>query len=819
MSEVLNMVHEEPSLRNNEASFINWSYRIDTQEFECDQQALMNQFRLDSAVESIEQLFDYIVLGQKDDARARLNKVKTQGGDDVFTCCIMPNESTLVHVECWFEKIDATYVQGTLIPQLSVRGSEELAGIIETIFELPNVGVLIADADTKILGCNAAFERQMGYQNSDIVGLKTQIFSSELHSKSFYDTLWAQVEREGFWRGNLFSLNAAGEDHAHHLCLYKLAFESGRVLYLGYSTDTLASWYGLSNGESASSHWLRLLPNKAEFEKCLTGLCGKADRHDIKMVITLAPRFKPQLLVEQLLGFSDFLMRSQHVSLAGHLTKNIFTLCIVAPKSRRLSPLRLIDVAIRNFFAELRSELGEEVHEAVLSGRTGVAVMGYDTNNPIKAMVYATQAMISAKSGVENEFNFYNSELHAQLLKRLHLERFIKEQLSQHHVDVYYQPIVDVKSGRVAAFEALARFQFQGQQYETWEIITVVEDIELILALDDLVCQSAIEQLPHLQQVYGEHIGLSLNRSLNTRQDSLQGLHRFLQFIKASSVDPRKITLELNETVFFEQDAEQAIVLDQLRQHGVGVAIDDFGTGLTSFAGFKAGQFDVLKIDRILVENLEQGSITYNMVKSITQLAHALGAKVVAEGVETVSELNALSRIGVDCMQGYVFSEALPPTQLDQPISYQKMFAEASGPCDPDATVLSICHANVHHLDPGEPLSLAVELMNLDSKSPLVVVNDKLCVGIVLKEHVSLHLTPSMGTDLETEREARVWKKPINQVMSTKFHSVEASMQLKLIPELIQAGVEFPWVVCDENHHFRGLITQEDVLSYLASRE
>jgi predicted transcriptional regulator len=107
--------------------------------------------------------------------------------------------------------------------------------------------------------------------------------------------------------------------------------------------------------------------------------------------------------------------------------------------------------------------------------------------------------------------------------------------------------------------------------------------------------------------------------------------------------------------------------------------------------------------------------------------------------------------------------------------------------------------------------------MNLNEGSPLAVVDEKRCVGIILKEHISLHLTPSMGTDLETEREARVWKKPINQVMSTKFQTVESSTKLKYIPELLQANISFPWVVCDENHYFRGVITQDDILYYLAN--
>jgi PAS domain S-box-containing protein len=817
MTELLNAVSQsEPTLKS-ETKVINWSLNIDTQVFECDQQALMKSCEIMVPLTCFEQLFDYMSPEQKEEASIRFSRVKALGGEEFFSCCITPQPDVFVHIECRFEKINSAYIQGSLIPQIKVKGQQEQAKILETLFNLPNVGVLVADSETRILGCNSAFENQMGYQNLDIVGLKTQIFSSELHSKEFYENIWREVETEGVWSGNLLSLNASGGDQAHHLCLYKLALSNERVLYIGFSTDISAALFRLTNAKETNSHWISYLPNKNEFEKKLTALCTDDIKNDIKIVMTIAPNFSSQFMVEEQLGLSDFLMRSKHVSLASQLTKNVFSICIQTPKCRWLSPLRLIQIAIRGFFAELRAEVGSEMHDSVVAGRTGVSVIGYDTDSPTKAIVQAAQAMVSAKSGIENYFNFYNSDLHTELVKRLQLESVLREKIASREVDVYFQPIIEARTGRVAKFEALARFHLQTQQCSTQEVIAIIEDLELVSALDDLVCQIAIEKFPHLQHVYGEDVGLTINRSLNTRLDSLQVIQNSFEIIQSSKVDPRVVTVELTETAYFEQDVEHKLALEQIRQHGISIAIDDFGTGYSSFSYLEDGQFDVLKIDRKFVQNLTEGSTKYNIVKMITQLAHNLNVKVIAEGVETVSELRALSRIGVDYMQGFVFSEALPLLAYDKAISYEYLFEDVQSKPNPNATLLSLCHSNVHHLDPGDPLSLAVEFMNLNPDSPLVVVDEKQCVGVVLREHISLHLTPSMGTDLETEREARVWKKPVNQVMSTKFQSVEASTQLKNIPELLQADIAFPWVVCDEKHHYRGVITQADVLHYLAN--
>ncbi|MCV5836427.1 EAL domain-containing protein, partial [Escherichia coli] len=125
----------------------------------------------------------------------------------------------------------------------------------------------------------------------------------------------------------------------------------------------------------------------------------------------------------------------------------------------------------------------------------------------------------------------------------------------------------------------LARFYHENSEYSTQEMISIIEDLELIAALDDVVCQTALKQWPHLQKIYGENIGLSINRSLNTKLDSLQVLQRSLDLIKASDVNPKLVTIELTETAYFEQDEEHAFALEQIRQEGIQIAIDDFGTG------------------------------------------------------------------------------------------------------------------------------------------------------------------------------------------------------------------------------------------------
>lgn len=817
MSELLSIAQGEVQPASGHSQVIDWSYDIQTREFECDQKGMMAAFGLKLPISGLDDLLEHMLLGQQDVAREKIAQIERDGGHGNLSCCLMPNEAMLVHVDMSFERLNDHIVQGNVIPQLSITGCEELAKILETIFDLPNVGILVADQETRILGCNRAFEQQMGYENRDIVGLKTNIFSSDHHSKAFYDDIWEQIDQEGYWSGNLLSRASNGSNQAHHLCIYRLNFTSGRTLFLGFSTDISASLLWMKKAGEQAQQWSAFLPPRDEFESQLTNLAHENGNKDLNIVMTLRPNFSRQNLLEQQLGLADFMMRSRHASIAGQLSKDVFVVCLQTPRCQWLSPLRLIQIALRGFFVELRSELGSSMHDVIVEGQTGVSVLGYDTNNPRQALVHAAQAMVSAPTGEQSYFSFYNSDLHDELVKRHHLEAFLRTQIESQLVDVYFQPIIETRTGKIVKFEALARFYHQNKTYDTQEMISVVEDLELIAALDDVVCRTALKQLPHIQKVYGDEIGLTLNRSLNTKLDSLQVLQSSLDLIAESGVDPSRITIELTETAYFEQDQEHTVALEELRGQGIKIAIDDFGTGYSSFSYLEKGQFDLLKIDRKFVKSIEEGSTKYSIVKMITELAHKLNVKVVAEGVESEEELKVLASVGVDYMQGFLFSQAIPVVLLDKPQGHKKRFNGVAIKPTRDESLLSLSHRDVRRLDPGEPLSLAVEYMNLSPDAPLVVINEKCCVGLITKEQVNLHLTPAMGTDLESERENRIWKRPVNQVMNTEFERVDANLPVSEVKALVKAGTKFPWILCDSQNEYRGLLTQEDVLSYLAS--
>lgn len=699
MSESTTTVHPKMQTTSSLTPVIEWSYDIDTREFECDQQGMAKAFGISTPVTSLNNLFDHMLMGQQETLKQRILEVELFGGRGRFSCCMMLKNVNLVHVTISFERLNKRIIQGTIIPQLTITGCEELAKILETIFDLPNVGVLVADEDTRILGCNRAFELQMGYQNRDLVGLKTHIFSTSHHSQAFYDQLWQQINDEGCWCGNLLSKTANGSNQAHHLCIYRLTFHSGRILYLGFSTDISASLLWMKNRCEQQHDWAAFLPTRKEFELQLATLANESRNKELNIVMTLRPKFSERYLLEQQLGFADFIMRSRYTSIAGQLSRDVFVVCLQTPHCQWLSPVRLIQIAMKGFFNELRNEMGTKMHATIVKGQTGVSILGYDTNRPRQALAHAAQAMLSSISGEGSYFNFYDSELHSELVKRQHLEAFLEAQIESGLVDVYFQPIIDVQTGRVVKFEALARFYDENDAYCTQKMIAIIEDLELIAALDDVVCQAALKHFPRLQEIYGEEVGVTINRSLNTKLDSLQILQRSHDLIKASGVDPKRVTIELTETAYFEQDEEHTRALEEVRKEGIEIAIDDFGTGYSSFSYLEKGQFDLLKIDRKFIKNIHKGSTSYNIVKMVTELAQQMNVKVVAEGVESKQELQVLAEIGVDYMQGFLFSAAVPVDLMDKADSYEHLFSDIAIESKQSDVLQSVSHEQVRSMD------------------------------------------------------------------------------------------------------------------------
>jgi EAL domain-containing protein (putative c-di-GMP-specific phosphodiesterase class I)/predicted transcriptional regulator len=503
----------------------------------------------------------------------------------------------------------------------------------------------------------------------------------------------------------------------------------------------------------------------------------------------------------------------------GYLGGNHFVAAIECNKSQGPNQVQIIHQTIRKFFAQLTHLSGEEVQNAVLGGKVGVSILGHDTQNPKVMVSHAVQAMLEHDGQHKGMITFYHGSIHREVLRRRELEELVVRSIKEESVDVFYQPIVDTATWDIAKFEALCRFKDKhGQWQNTQEMVGIAEDLEMVADLDWTVGKKSLEGLKVIHQRFGRRIGITINRSLNTKLGAEEVLQNAEQMVCMYADTPELVTIELTESAYFDSESNQSELIKRIRHMGVSVAIDDFGTGYSSFTYLSDCNFDLLKIDREFVTNIRIGTHKYHIVRMITELSHTLNVKVVAEGVETKQELEVLCGLGVDFIQGYFFSKPLPLDQLHLAWNYQAQLSDflESNESVRSMGVLRLSLATQSTLGPQDTLGQAKALLDAGTLTVIPIVDDDECLGIVDSETLNLHLSATLGTKLETMKDLSISKRTLNQVMKTQFSSISYQTKAVDIGELIVQELPFPWVVLDELGKYMGVVTQKEVLRYFA---
>src|ERR1019366_9236573 len=252
----------------------------------------------------------------------------------------------------------------------------------------------------------------------------------------------------------------------------------------------------------------------------------------------------------------------------------------------------------------------------------------------------------------------FDNAMHAGALKRLKLETDLRKALALEEFRVYYQPIVSLHCGQIVGFEALTRWQRPEGIVMPGEFIGVADEIGIILPLNRQLMQEACGQLRSWHGLFPSDPPLTIAVNITPKQFSQPDLASQIDTIlQQTGVDPRCVDLEIAETIAMANADRSAVVLSELKALGVRLNIDDFGTGFSSLSRLQRFPVDTLKIDRAFVSRMDSDHETHEIVRIIVMLAHNLGLKVVAEGIETQTQLDLLREIGCELGQGYFFSK------------------------------------------------------------------------------------------------------------------------------------------------------------------
>jgi len=315
--------------------------------------------------------------------------------------------------------------------------------------------------------------------------------------------------------------------------------------------------------------------------------------------------------------------------------------------------------------------------EVFTSASIGIALGGNTEHRPEDLLRDADTAMYRAKGQGIAKHAVFDITMHDHAVAVLQLENDLRRAIDRGELRVKYQPIVALQSARIVGFEALVRWQHrQRGLVPPAEFIPMAEETGVIGALGRWVLIEACRQMRSMQQLHPRMPGLTVSVNLSGRQILQPDLvEQIADVLEATGLDPRLLSLELTESVLVENEAAAARCLNRLRQLGLKLAIDDFGTGYSSLSYLHRMPIDLLKIDASFVQTMGHDEKNRRIVETIISLGRNLGVEVIAEGVETAQQAQALDRLGCGLVQGHLFSEAVDADAATGLLSKEIAFA------------------------------------------------------------------------------------------------------------------------------------------------
>jgi EAL domain-containing protein (putative c-di-GMP-specific phosphodiesterase class I) len=300
--------------------------------------------------------------------------------------------------------------------------------------------------------------------------------------------------------------------------------------------------------------------------------------------------------------------------------------------------------------------------------------------------------MYRAKSKGRGRHEVFVPEMHRAAIERLDLEADLRRAIHRDELVLHYQPIVDVRTGRLSGVEALLRWNHPSRGLTAPDVfIPLAEDLGLIDELGAWVLDTACTQAKAWQRLQGpgeEPLKLSVNLSPRQLRDDglVDGVARVLA---RSGLDPAALTLEITEGAMM-QDTETALTrLNELKHLGVHLSVDDFGTGYSSLSYLQRFPIDELKVDRTFTQRIDQGPEESSLARAIVKLAQTLRLRAVAEGVETPTQLDVLRELGCEYAQGFLLHRPLAADRISLLLHGQEQTAQAPSPAEPVATALA----------------------------------------------------------------------------------------------------------------------------------
>lgn len=551
---------------------------------------------------------------------------------------------------------------------------EEVGQLAQLVYQSTSEGLLVCDADNRIVAVNPAFTATTGYAAEEAIGNTPHLLHSGKQTVEFYRQMWQHLQAEGSWQGEIWNRRKNGEIYPEWLTINTTYYPGGSV------HRRVALFSDISKRkESEEVIWrqanfdmLTALPNRRMFRDRLEHEIGKAirDGGSLALLFIDLDRFKEvndtlgheagdQLLVQASKRISDCLRETDTVARLGG---DEFT--VILPNLSESAHVDTIAQALLDKLSEPFELQGEQ--RAYVSASIGIALFpddGYDAEVLVK---HADQAMYAAKAAGRNCYAYFTASLQETAQNRLQLANALRSAMELEQLYVVFQPIVRLSDGHLHKAEALLRWVHPVRGLVSpAEFIPLAEEIGLISDMGNWVFEEAMRKVSQWMPLHHGQLQISVNMSPLQFHSGRDTAHAWLDYLHRLDLSGSNVIIEITEGLLLHADPTISTQLLGFRDLGIQVAIDDFGTGYSSLAYLQKFDIDYLKIDQAFVRALDTDGGNQALVEAIVVMAHKLGLKVIAEGVETAAQRDFLRNIGCDYAQGYIFSKPLQPDDFE----------------------------------------------------------------------------------------------------------------------------------------------------------
>ncbi|MFA4969458.1 MAG: EAL domain-containing protein [Sulfuritalea sp.] len=545
-------------------------------------------------------------------------------------------------------------------------------------------GMMVTDANGAILRVNRAFCESTGYAPDELVGQTPRLLKSGRHNKEFYCDMWETIGRTGGWQGEIWDRRKNGEIYPKWLTISAVKNDDGAVThYIGTHFDITERKKAEDRIEElAYFDQLTGLPNRTllldRLKQAMTA-SSRNDRHGALLFIDL-DHFKT---LNDTLGhdMGDLLLRqvAQRLTLCvregdtvARLGGDEFVVMLANLSAMERDAATGIETVAEKILAALNQTYQLDTVAFHSTASVGITLFRGQLAGIDDLMKQADLAMYKAKEAGRNTFRFFDPAMESVVKERAALEGDLRRAVEGNQFVIHYQAQV-VDKGRVTGAEALVRWQHPERgMVSPAEFIPLAEETGMILPLGHWVLETACTQLAKwAAQPEMAHLTIAVNvsaRQIN-RHDFVV---RVLEVLKDTGANPRRLKLELTESLLVHNVEEIIKKMFALRGVGVGFALDDFGIGYSSLSYLKRLPLDQLKIDQSFVRDVLTDPNDAAIARTVVALAQSLGLSVIAEGVETEAQRDFLAGSGCHAYQGYFFSRPLPIDGFEQ-------FARQSG--------------------------------------------------------------------------------------------------------------------------------------------